>query len=55
MDARVLRAIIESVMLDVMYEVPSIEGLSEITITREVVEGTGEPVYQTVKELGVPG
>jgi ATP-dependent Clp protease ATP-binding subunit ClpX len=53
--ARGLRAIMESVMLEVMYEVPSIEGLSEIVITEDVVQGTGEPVYQTVKELGVPG
>ncbi len=53
--ARGLRAIIEKVMLDVMYEVPSVEGLSEVMITEDVVGGTGEPVYQTVKELGVPG
>jgi len=53
--ARGLRSIIENVMLEVMYEVPSIEGLSEIVITEEVVQGTGEPLYQTVKELGVPG
>ncbi|MBW2253851.1 MAG: ATP-dependent Clp protease ATP-binding subunit ClpX [Deltaproteobacteria bacterium] len=53
--ARGLRAIMESVMLEVMYEVPSVEGLSEIVITEEVVQGTGEPLYQTMKELGVPG
>jgi len=53
--ARGLRATLESVMLDVMYEIPSVEGISEITITGEVVRGEGEPLYQTVKELGVPG
>ncbi|MBW1878596.1 MAG: ATP-dependent Clp protease ATP-binding subunit ClpX, partial [Deltaproteobacteria bacterium] len=53
--ARGLRAIMESVMLEVMYEVPSVEGLSEIVITEEVVQGTAEPLYQTMKELGVPG
>ena len=42
-------------MLDVMYEIPSVEGISEITITDEVVRGEGEPLFQTVKELGVPG
>ena len=53
--ARGLRAIIESVMLEVMYEVPSIEGLSEVLITEEVVAGTGEPVFQkAAKEIGVP-
>ncbi len=53
--ARGLRAIIESVMLEVMYEVPSVEGISEITITEEAVRGEGEPLFQTVKEIGVPG
>jgi ATP-dependent Clp protease ATP-binding subunit ClpX len=53
--ARGLRAILESVMLEVMYEIPSVEGISEITITDEVVRGEGEPLFQTVKELGVPG
>jgi len=50
--ARGLRAIIESVMLHVMYEVPSIEGLSEVVINGEVVRGEGEPEYTTVQEIG---
>ena len=50
--ARGLRAIIEQVMLDVMYEIPSVEGLSEVVITEEVVDGTGEPQMQTVQEYG---
>jgi ATP-dependent Clp protease ATP-binding subunit ClpX len=59
--ARGLRSIIESVMLEVMYEVPSVEGLSEVVITEEVVNGTGEPQYQISKDkdgggsYGVPG
>jgi len=32
--------------------VPSIEDLSEVVITEEVVEGTGEPQLQTVQEFG---
>ena len=51
--ARGLRAIIETVMLDVMYEVPSVEGISEVVITEAVVRGEGEPEYQQVQELGV--
>lgn len=43
--ARGLRAIIESIMLDISYEVPSIEGLRRCVITEEVVHGTGEPLY----------
>jgi ATP-dependent Clp protease ATP-binding subunit ClpX len=42
--ARGLRAILEEVMLDVMYELPSIQGLSECIITREVIVGTERPV-----------
>ncbi len=50
--ARGLRAIIEKVMLDVMYEVPSIEGVSEVVITGAVVRGEAEPEFQSVAELG---
>ena len=53
--ARGLRAIIETVMLDVMYEVPSIEGVSEVVITEEAVKGTGEPVFTRAQEYGLPG
>ena len=50
--ARGLRAIIEKVMLDVMYEVPSIEGVSEVIITDGVVRGEEEPEFQSDAELG---
>jgi len=52
--ARGLRAILESVMLDVMYDVPSVEGVSEVVITEQVVNGTGEPEFTQSKEYGVP-
>jgi len=52
--ARGLRAIIEHVMLDVMYEVPSVSDVSEVTITEAVVEGTGLPEYQQAQEYGIP-
>ena len=41
--ARGLRAIIESVMTDVMYEVPSDENISECIITKEAAMGEGNP------------
>jgi len=50
--ARGLRAIIETVMLEVMYEVPSIEGVSEVVISEGVVRGTEEPEFTAVAELG---
>jgi len=40
--ARGLRAIIESVMMDLMYTIPSDETIVSCTITKEYVEGTGE-------------
>ncbi len=42
--ARGLRAILEDVMLDVMYELPSIQGLTECVITRDVIMGLERPV-----------
>ncbi len=41
--ARGLRAILEEVMLDVMYEIPSMAGVKECVVTREVVESRGRP------------
>jgi len=52
--ARGLRAIIEKVMLDVMYEVPSVDGVSEVVITEGVVDGTDEPRYVTATESAPP-
>jgi ATP-dependent Clp protease ATP-binding subunit ClpX len=52
--ARGLRSIVEKVMLEVMYEVPSIEGLSEVQISDECVNGDGEAKYISVAEYGVP-
>jgi ATP-dependent Clp protease ATP-binding subunit ClpX len=37
--ARGLRSIMESILLDSMFELPSLAGVSEIVINREVVEG----------------
>ena len=41
--ARALRAILEEVMLDLMYEVPALQGVTSIVITEEVINGTGQP------------
>src|SRR5215469_2017127 len=42
--ARGLRAILEEVMLEVMYELPSIPGLKECIITREVIVNKERPI-----------
>ncbi len=41
--ARALRLMLEEIMLDIMYEVPSKRNLASCTITEEVVKGTGQP------------
>lgn len=43
--ARGLRAIMEKVMTNLMYEIPSDETIGSCLITKEVIEGTGEPVF----------
>jgi ATP-dependent Clp protease ATP-binding subunit ClpX len=42
--ARGLRAVLEEVMLDVMYELPSLPGLKECIITREVIVNKDRPI-----------
>lgn len=41
--ARGLRAIMENIMMDIMYKAPSDETLKSCRITEEVVKGIGEP------------
>jgi len=41
--ARALRALLERLMLDLMYEIPSRDDIAEVTINRGVVEGKREP------------
>ena len=42
--ARGLRSIMEKVMMDVMYRIPSDDTIVECIITKDAVEGTGEPI-----------
>ena len=42
--ARALRSLLEKLMLDVMYDVPSSDDILHITITRAVVAGESKPV-----------
>lgn len=44
--ARALRSILENLMLDVMYEIPSRNGISSVTINRAVVEGRKPPIFK---------
>ena len=44
--ARGLRSILESVMNEVMFEIPSDDTISKCIITKEAVDGTGKPVIE---------
>jgi ATP-dependent Clp protease ATP-binding subunit ClpX len=48
--ARALRSMIERIMLDVMFDCPSRDDISEVTINRAVVEGKKAPVLRRKQE-----
>ncbi len=48
--ARGLRSVLESAMLDIMYEIPSTEGVIECVITEDVVVGRSEPIVVLAEE-----
>ena len=43
--ARGLRSIIEAILLDSMFDLPSLEGVKEVVISQQVVDGTARPLY----------
>ena len=43
--ARGLRAIMESILLDTMYDLPGLEGCEQVVISPEVIEGNARPLY----------
>ncbi|MDP7173489.1 MAG: ATP-dependent Clp protease ATP-binding subunit ClpX [Alphaproteobacteria bacterium] len=42
--ARGLRSILESILLDTMYDLPDLDGVEEVVINRKVVEGRASPL-----------
>ncbi len=43
--ARGLRSILEHVLLDIMYDLPSIDNLEKVVIDESVIKNDGEPIY----------
>ena len=43
--ARGLRSIMEAILLDTMFELPGLEGVEEVVISNEVVEGQARPLH----------
>ncbi len=52
--ARALRAIIEDIMLEVMYDMPSRTDIAKCVVTREVVENHEEPLLVTTQDRAKP-
>ncbi len=44
--ARALRAILEDIMLDIMYEIPKDDNIGRVIITRDYIEGKGVPIIE---------
>lgn len=44
--ARGLRSIIEDVMMDVMFDIPSDESIEKVIVTKNSVEGSGKPIIE---------
>ncbi|WNM61261.1 ATP-dependent Clp protease ATP-binding subunit ClpX [Candidatus Nitrospira neomarina] len=51
--ARGLRAVLESVMLDLMYELPSQAEVKEVLVTEEFIHGQGEPIKVFEHQKGI--
>ena len=55
--ARGLRSIMEGILLDTMFELPSLEGVEEIVVNGEVTEGRAKPLYiyaDRREDIGTP-
>ena len=50
--ARGLRSILESILLNSMFDLPGMTGVSEVVVNEEAVSGNAEPlmIYQDLKE-----
>ena len=48
--ARGLRSIVESTMMECMYEVPSREDVKKVIVTKEAVEGKEQPIFVSKDE-----
>ncbi|MCI5902012.1 MAG: ATP-dependent Clp protease ATP-binding subunit ClpX, partial [Blautia sp.] len=51
--ARALRAILEEIMLDIMYEIPKDDNIGMVTITKDYVEKKGNPVITLRGCIGI--
>ncbi len=50
--ARGLRSIMESILLDTMFDLPGFDGIEEVVVNREVAEGRATPLYIYAERRG---
>ncbi len=50
--ARGLRSIMEAILFDTMFDLPSLEGVDEVLISQQAVEGTAGPLYMYAARAG---
>ena len=48
--ARALRSILENTMLDIMFEIPSLENIDTCIITDKVIRKRGKPIYKMLRK-----
>ncbi|MGB5093988.1 MAG: ATP-dependent Clp protease ATP-binding subunit ClpX [Parvibaculum sp.] len=53
--ARGLRSILESILLETMFDLPTLEGVEEVVISAEVVDGKARPLYIYAERKGDVG
>ena len=44
--ARALRAVMEDAMMDIMYQIPDMDSVDKIIITRKVIKEGAKPLYR---------
>ena len=50
--ARGLRSIMEAILLEPMFDLPSLEGVEQVMISQQVVEGSARPLYMYAARAG---
>ena len=53
--ARGLRSIMEGILLDTMFELPTYQGVEEVVVNAEVVEGRAQPLLIYAEKRGEKG
>jgi ATP-dependent Clp protease ATP-binding subunit ClpX len=48
--ARGLRSILEGILLDTMFDLPGMDGVDEVMIDKDVIEGRKEPIRVYAKK-----